>query len=72
MKELSAHGAKQIIKRTKKEVPQKGYVVNEVTYSFSELFVLVKACNPKVTESTLRSRLKAGRRKWETLIGEKK
>ena len=71
MKELSAHGSKKIITRVKKVARVTGYEVNGKHYDFPSLLAAVKAVNPRMTESLLRSRLKKGRRKWETLIGDK-
>lgn len=64
----SAFQAKQIQRRVKKEKTPKGYTVDGKNYSFKDLLALVQGANPSVSESTLRSRLKIGRRRWETLI----
>lgn len=72
MKTLSAHESKQIIRRVKKEARPTGYEIEGETLSFAQLFSRVLAVNPKISESTLRSRLKAGRRKWASLTGAKK
>lgn len=71
MKELSAHGSKQITRRVPKAARVTGYEVNGKHYDFPSLLAAVKKANPKMTETLLRSRLKKGRRKWETLIGDK-
>lgn len=72
MKPLSAHGSKQIIKRVKKEPRPNGYEIEGEHLSFAQLLERVRVVNPKMTESLLRSRLKAGRRKWVSLTGAKK